>query len=348
MNTLAQLVPASSEEAELARKVHALQSAATYPDAVSAPVVSIETHFAWIFLAGDYAYKLKKPSGNPMNDLRSLEARRLSCQEELRLNRALAADVYLGVTPLVQGADGGLRLGGDGTAVDWLVRMRRLPATLMLDAAIASTTASPAQLSALGLRLAQFYHARPHVAFDPDQYVERIAEQIRCDRHALYAPELRLDERHVEEALCAVWSAATRVEDDLRGRACADRIVEAHGDLKPEHVCLTDPPCVIDSLEFSRDLRILDPAEELAYLWIECERLGGAQAAAYVLEGYCRASHDPVSERLLDFYRSRRAMVRAKVIAWHLCDPAVMDRAPWRELAHGYLATAEHYARQVS
>jgi hypothetical protein len=97
-------------------------------------------------------------------------------------------------------ADGRLRLRGDGTVVDWLVRMRRLPATLMLDRAIASTTASPARLS---------YRERPHVVFDPHQYVERIAEQIRCDRHALYAPELRLDERHVEEALCAMWSAGT-------------------------------------------------------------------------------------------------------------------------------------------
>jgi aminoglycoside phosphotransferase family enzyme len=103
MNTLAQLVSPTSEEDELARKVRALKSAATYPDGASAQVVSIETHFAWIFLAGDYAYKLKKPSGNPMNDLRSLEARRVSCQEELRLNRPLAADVYLDVTPLVQG-----------------------------------------------------------------------------------------------------------------------------------------------------------------------------------------------------------------------------------------------------
>jgi aminoglycoside phosphotransferase family enzyme len=203
-------------------------------------------------------------------------------------------------------------------------------------------------LSTLGRWLAQFYRGCPQVVFDPDQYVERIAEQIRCDRHALYAPELRLDERHVDGALCAMWSAATRVEDDLRERARTGRIVEAHGDLKPEHICLTDPPCVIDSLEFSRDLRILDPAEELACLWIECERLGGAQAAAYVLEGYCRASRDPVSERLLDFYRGRRSMVRAKIVAWHLCDPAVMDRAPWREFAHEYLATAERYARKVS
>ena len=338
----------STTDSELAEKARALLSSSAYPDMPAAAVESIETHFAWVFLAGDYAYKLKKPGGNPLSDLRSLEARRLSCEEELRLNRPLAAGIYLGVTPLVRRADGGLRLGGEGTIVDWLVHMRRLPASLMLDRAIASGVAVPARLSALGLWLAQFYRTRPRAPFDADQYVERVAEQIRCDRHALFAPELRLDDHHVQSALAAVWCATAQIEEELRERARAGRVVEGHGDLKPEHICLTDPPCVIDALEFSRDLRLLDPAEELSYLWIECERLGGTQAAAYVLEGYCRASDDPVSERLLNFYRSRRAMVRAKIVAWHLLDPAVMSVAPWRELAHAYLATAEGYARQVA
>jgi uncharacterized protein len=342
----AQSVAAGTTDSELAGKVRALQSSLTYPDAPA--VESIETHFAWVFLAGDYAYKLKKPSGNPLSDLQSLEARRLSCEEELRLNRPLAADIYLGIVPLVQRGDGSLCLGGDGTIVDWLVRMRRLPATLMLDRAIANGAAVPARLSALGLWLAQFYRKQPRAPFDADQYIERIAEQIRCDRHALFAPELKLDEHHVKSAVAAMWCAAARLDDELRERARAGRIVEAHGDLKPEHICLTDPPCVIDALEFSKDLRLLDPAEELSYLWIECERLGSPQAAAYVLEGYCRASRDPVSERVLNFYRGRRAMVRAKIIAWHLLDPVVMSVAPWREVAHAYLATAESYARQVA
>jgi aminoglycoside phosphotransferase family enzyme len=204
----AQTVPASTLDSELAGKVRALQAPAAYPDAPVAPIESIETHFAWVFLAGDCAYKLKKPSGNPMNDLRSLEARRLSCEEELRLNRPLAADIYLGVMPLVQSKDGALRLGGDGTIVDYLVRMRRLPAALMLDRAIANGGAVPARLSALGLWLAQFYRSRPRAPFDPDQYVERVAEQIRYDRHALFAPELKLDDHHVQAALAAMGCAA--------------------------------------------------------------------------------------------------------------------------------------------
>jgi aminoglycoside phosphotransferase family enzyme len=323
-----------------------LRSVATYPEPAAA-VETIETHFALIFLVGDRAYKLKKPVNLPGMDLRTLEARRVSCAEELRLNRRLAPDVYLDVVPLVCLADGTLRLGEEGAIVDWLVRMRRLPAAMMLDRAIIAGTASAARLEAIGEMLAQFYRAQPCIGFEPEQYIERITGQIHADRHALFSPELHLDDHCVQAAITAIWCAAALVETELGQRAREGRILEAHGDLRPEHICLSDPPYIIDSLEFSKDLRTLDPAEELAFLWVECEQAGGLQTAATVLNSYRQASSDPVSERVLDFYRSRRATVRAKITAWHLHDPTVMSLAPWRELAHGYLATAEHYARRV-
>jgi aminoglycoside phosphotransferase family enzyme len=341
------VLAADASSVSLAEKVVALKSPASYPHEPDA-VESIETHFAWVFLAGGYAYKLKKPRCSDWSDLRLLEARRLNCEDEVRLNRRLAPGVYLGVLPLVRGLDGRLTVGGEGTVVDWLVQMQRLPSASMLDQAIASGTASPASLGAVGVFLAEFYRTQPRVAFDANAYVERMAEQIRCDREALFARELQLDEHHVQNALAATWCAAAAIEDELGRRASEARIVEAHGDLRPEHICLIDPPCIIDCLEFSRDLRTMDPAEELAYLWIECERAGGGQAAAYVLEAYCRGSRDPVTERLLDFYRSRRAMVRAKIVAWHLCDPAVMNLAPWRQLAEEYLSISRRYAIRVA
>jgi aminoglycoside phosphotransferase family enzyme len=340
------MIDSSPDGGGLENKVRALRSAATYPEH-PASVETIETHFAWVFLLRERAYKLKKPVNVPGMDLSTLDARRLSCAEELRLNRKLAPDVYLDVVPLVRAADATLRVGGEGAIVDWLVRMRRLPAALMLDRAITAGTASQPRLAAVGTMLAQFYRTQPRVAFEPDQYVERITAQIQADRHALFAPELHLDGHCVQAALTATWCATSLLEIELGQRAREARILEAHGDLRPEHICLGDPPCIIDSLEFSKDLRTLDPAEELAFLWVECEQAGSVQAAATVLQAYRQVSGDPASERLLDLYRSRRAMVRAKIIAWHLQDPAVSSLAPWRELAHDYLATAERYARRV-
>jgi aminoglycoside phosphotransferase family enzyme len=331
---------------ELDEKVDALRLPATYSQPGVA-IESIETHFAWVFLAGDRAYKLKKPAAHPGMDLRTLDCRHASCLEELRLNRKLAPDVYLDVVALIRGRDGRLRLGGEGAIAEWLVQMRRLPSELMLDRALRAGTATARALASVASLLVGFYRAQPKISFAADEYVERIAGQIRDDRHALFAPELRLDDHHVQAALTATWCALAAVERELGARAREAHIVEAHGDLRPEHICLSDPPCVIDALEFSRDLRILDPAEELAYLWIECLQAGAAQPADSVIDAYRRGSGDPVSDRLLDFYRSRRAMVRAKIVAWHLNDPAVMDRGPWRELAEGYLAFAERYARHA-
>ena len=327
----------------LTEKVNALRLPATYAQPNLA-IESIETHFAWVFLAGDYAYKLKKPAAYPGMDLRTLEARHASCLEELRLNRKLAPDVYLDVVPLVRGRNLQLQLGAEGPIVDWLVRMRRLPSASMLDRAIETGTVSPSALASVGSLLVRFYGSVP---FGADEYVERITARIHDDRHALFAPELRLDDHHVQAALTATWCALAAVERELASRAREGRIVEAHGDLRPEHICLSNPPRIIDSLEFSQDLRTLDPAEELSYLWIECLQAGNPQAADCVIDAYRRGSGDPISDRLLDFYRSRRAMVRAKIMAWHLNDPAVRDLAPWRELAEAYLAHAERYARRA-
>ena len=337
---------AEIREGDFAEAVKALQAPAAYAHPVD-KITAIETHFAWVFLAGEYAYKLKKPLGTPAVDLRKLDTRRSSCDQELQLNRRLAPDVYLSVAPLVRTADRSLRVDGEGRVVDWLIRMRRLPTHLMLDRAIVARTVSTSALRALGVRLAQFYRAQPRVTFEPQQYTARIAEQINADRRALSDPELGLVERRVQAALTAGCCAFSSLENELAQRAAEDRIVVAHGDLRPEHICLEDPPCVIDALDFSEDLRTLDPAEELAFLWVECEQAGDVRPARQVLEFYRRESGDPVSDRLLAFYRSRRALVRAKIVAWHLYDPVVTHLAPWRERADAYIALSERYARCV-
>lgn len=333
-----------ADGAEAAEKLQVLRSPATYQGATSVEV--IETHFAWVFLAGEQAYKMKKPGNYPGLDLRSPMARQNSCLEEVRLNRRLAPDVYRGVVPLVRGADGKLRLGGEGTEVDWLVWMKRLPTSLMLDRAIAAGTASALALEAVGVLLAQFYSKQQRISFQPDEYIARFREQIRADQIALGDEQLRLDGQRLRAALTAMQESLASLQQELARRAVEQRIVDAHGDLRPEHICLCEPPRIIDSLDFSQDLRTLDPAEELAFLQLECAVAGDRKAGERILNAYRRESQDHFSWRLFDFYQSRRAMVRAKILAWHLCDPAVMVLAPWREWAEAYLGHSERCARR--
>lgn len=135
---------------DTSKKVAALCSVASYP-VPAASVEVIETHFAWVFLVGEHAYKMKKPAAYPLLDLRSLEDRHRNCQDEVRLNLRLAPDVYLGAVPLVIDEQGMLKVNGQGAIVDWLVWMKRLPSDCMLDRAIVTRSATPAALVEAGM-----------------------------------------------------------------------------------------------------------------------------------------------------------------------------------------------------
>jgi aminoglycoside phosphotransferase family enzyme len=330
----------------LADKVRALKSPLAYEHPPRS-IEALETHFAWLFFADEYAYKLKKPMRFSQLDLVSLTARQFICREEMRLSRRLAPDVYLDVLPLTREADGVLKIAGRGEPVDWLLKMRRLPADLMLDRAAGKGDVSEARLARLGAILAAFYGRQQRIPFDARAYLRRMSQRIGEDCADLRSPELKISPPLVDELEAAQVAALARIEPELVVRAEEQRIVEGHGDLRPEHVFVGDPPCVIDSLEFSFDLRTLDPLEELAYFRIECERMERRWMADVVLAAYRAASGDPGSDRLLEFYASRRAAVRAKVVAWHLRDPAVRDQAPWAQRASEYLTRAIECVRAV-
>ena len=117
---------------------------------------AIETHFAWVFLAGDRAWKLRKPVRRDPMDYSTLEARRRDSEAEVRLNRRLAPHVYLGIRPLTRTADGRFAIGGEGAVVDWLVEMRRLDRHRMLDEMLASGRATAADLDRVSELLAGY------------------------------------------------------------------------------------------------------------------------------------------------------------------------------------------------
>lgn len=324
------------------QKLQALCSVAPYPTPAT-PVEVIETHFAWVFLVGEYAYKMKKPAAYPLLDLRSLEDRQRNCLQELRLNRRLAPDVYLGAVPLILDEHGALKVYGEGSIVDWLVWMKRLPSHRMLDRAIADKTVAPGALAAVGALLARFYEQQQRYFIPASDRVVGLIERTAMEGKALLAPELNLDPGMVNAAVLAVKTALVSLQPELGRRAVEGRIVECHGDLRPEHICLA-PTRIIDSLEFSRELRILDPAEELAFLRLECEVAGAPEVAEQIIATYQEHAEDAFSRRLLNAYQGCRALVRGKILAWHTLDPAVALLAPWADKAHAYIATAERHA----
>ena len=139
-------------------------------------------------------------------------------------------------------------------------------------------------------------------------------------------------------------SLQTQLFDD---RVASGRVVEGHGDLRPEHIYLEQPPAIIDCIEFSLELRQVDIADELSFLALECRRLGDGDLGQQVLAAYQEACHDPIPETLLAFYRSYRACVRAKVAALRAQQVSVETRPALLRLIHQYVDWADHSAAQL-
>jgi aminoglycoside phosphotransferase family enzyme len=311
-----------------------------------ARVEVIETHMSWVFLVGDLAYKLKKPVTYPFLDFSTLGAREADCRDELRLNRRLAPGVYLGLMRLQRDAGGRLSLvdengplAATGETIDWLVRMRRLPAVRSLEAAIGRGDLQPAQIETLGAVLAAFYCHLPPAELSATDYLDLLHAQHRLDRIALtHKPSL--DAGVVQRILDGI---ARFLREDcvlLQARVAAGRVVEGHGDLRPEHVFLLDAPVVIDCLEFNRDLRRVDWADEIAFLGIECERLGAPWVGPMLTAAIGTALDDPVDDRLFDFHGATRACLRARLALAHLDEPSPRTPERWPALAASYLQLA--------
>jgi len=331
---------------DLGAKLALLRQPASYPDA-SPSVEVVETHMSWVFLTDHFVYKLKKPVRLPFLDFSTVERRKHFCEEEVRLNRRLAPHVYLGTVPITREAGGVLSLGGPGPAVDWLVKMRRLSSDRMLDRAILQGTVTDQDIDVLGLKLAEFYRAAMPVGMTPAEYRTRFERNVTDNLAALREAVAILPRQDVERVHQAQFALLHRTPPPIEQRAAEGRIVEAHGDLRPEHVFLGSDPQIIDCLEFNVEFRCLDPVDELGFLAMECEMLGAPAIGAAVLESYRNVTGDCPPQPVIDLYKCYRACLRSKLAFWHLRDPSVREPARWPKQALAYLKLAVIYADRL-
>lgn len=330
----------NQSEVLLDQKVAFLRTTAAYAHRPAA-VEAVETHMAWVFLAGEFAFKLKKPVRYPFLDFSTLVAREFTCREEVRLNERLAVGVYLGVVPLKKGPNGQLDIGGEGEIIDWLVKMKRLPTNRMLDAAIAAGTVSRTEIGNVAHLLTVFYRQACR-ASQPfcDTYARFVFEHQR-NLEVLSQPGFSLDHRLTADVLEKAAHALEEVRPLVEDRASLGMIVEGHGDLRPEHVCLVSPPIIIDCLEFNRDLRMVDPYDEIAFLSLECERLGASWIGNQLLEIVTQGLGSPPAHRLMAFYRASRALLRARLALSHLTEPNPRTPEKWEPRARSYIELAK-------
>lgn len=305
----------------------------------------IETHMAYVFLTERLAYKLKKPLRVGFSNCRTLSARRRACQAEVRLNRALADEVYLGTVPLTRDG-GGLALGGRGRVVDWLVHMRRLPEERMLDALIVARAGpTEAELGAVAARLAGFYRGQAATPVPRGMYLAHLTrEQAINARHLAEMADL-LPEPGAADMAGAVTAQLGAAAAEVAARESAGTVVEGHGDLRPEHLCLTDPPVIFDRVETAQELRVVDVYDEAMYLAAECALLGDGRIGAVLVRALCAAGFPAPSAGLMRTFVLLRLVTRARLSLDHLRDPAPRTPALWPIRAQSYLAAASRLAK---
>ena len=335
---------APAGDVAITEKVRFLRDPRNYPGQENTIEVA-ETHFSWVFLTEKYAYKLKKPAYGEGFDFRSVERRLRNALVEIRLNRRLAPEVYLGIVPLTRGPDGALKLGGSGTPVDWLVKMVRLDAGSMLDRRLVEGNWHYGELEAVAHRIAGFFAGAPRATLTPPAHLAQIRRELRralASLSRLGEPRLRSIAAPIVRSIDAFLSRRAAL---FRRRIAERRAVDGHGDLRPEHVYIDGIPQIIDCIEFRADLRQLDPVCEIAFLALECDRLGRSPIAHRLMRRYRERTGDRPPAVLFSFYTALNAVVRARLAVDHIAEPGSRSREEWVARAAAYLAIAAKACR---
>ena len=330
------------------RVLAALRDPAAYPEPTG-EVRTIRTHVSTVFLAGDVAYKIKREVRFPFLDLSTLELRRLCCEEELRLNRRLSTDLYLGVVPITAD-EVGIHVGGAGEIVEYAVKMRRLPEDRMMDSMIRAGRLPPHAISRVCELLARFHAGTERgaavAAFGTPAAITQLWEEHFAESEP-WAHDL-LD--RFQDALLrrTVRAWLVRKRALLERRHLEGYIRDGHGDLRCSSVCLTEPIQIFDCLEFSQRLRCGDVASDLAFLAMDLSWRGRRDLADELVHRYSELTRDGELEGLIPFYGSYRACVRAKVSALSAQGASVSptERARFRADARELFALACRYASE--
>ena len=340
----------TSSDDNRARLMAALTEPAAYPHPVG-KIEHIQTHISDVFLAGDYAYKLKKPLDFGFLDFTTLEKRRRACADEVRLNARLAPRIYLGVTPVCAAlgsyriADGACKDGEE--LIEYAVRMRRLPQEGLLDRLAAQGRLARGQLIDIARQLARF-HASTGRGPDIERYgtLDSIAYPVRQN--------FEQTEKYIGINISRGRYALLRdySEGFLRdhaalfaARVAHHRIVDGHGDLHLRNMCLHDGRVVIfDCVEFNQAFRAGDVINDIAFLTMDMDARGLVVLGNDFLNEYLEWTQDYSGLALLDFYQIYRAYVRGKVTSFLMdATPDPVRREAARREAEDYFRLAERY-----
>ena len=312
-----------SPAAHLAEVLESLAEPRAYPHPVEGVTV-IQTHVSVVFLAGPYAYKVKKPVHFDFLDAHLLERRAEMCRQEVALNRRLSPDLYQGVVVITRGPQG-LVVGGAGEPVEYAVQMLRLPEDRMMDRLLQTGALTREMVEQVADVLAPFHTGAdvgPRVAaFGTPAAVQALWDEHFAQVAPFHGKTLTPFQDGYLGAVVGAWSVRKRRL--LEKRVAAGRIRDGHGDLRTSSVCFTDPLAIFDCLDFSARLRCSDVASEVAFLAMDLRLRARPDLGEAFVQRYVARSGDTTLPELVSFYTCYRACVRGKVESLRAEEPEI-------------------------
>jgi len=301
---------------------------------------------SFVFLTGDYVYKVKKPVNLGYLDYTNLEKRRFFCHQEVDLNRRLCPNAYLAIVPITEDS-GGIHVEGEGRAIEFAVKMRQLPQERMMDVLLPQGKVTKEMIARVAEKLVDFHHnAKTNAEIAAFGKLDIIRQNT--DENSAQT------EKYVGLSISPVtYDRAKSYTDDFIDtnaslfdkRVREGKIRDCHGDLHAAHICFTDDICIYDCIEFNDRFRYCDVASEIAFLAMDLDRYNWPDLSRHLVTTYVELSHDEELLKLLNFYKCYRAYVRGKVESFKLNDPYISEeeKATALQNAQRYFKLAESY-----
>ena len=318
----------------------------TFPDTCNEPEL-IETHISWIALTDNFAFKIKRPVKFSFLDFSSIAKRKFYCQQEIKLNRRTAPEMYLNVVSVTNQMAGLAKPDEEKAVVDYAVQMKRMDAHLEMDKMLEKDEVTEEHIDALAEKVARF-HKKVRVlknAFATLKFQERFAD-IQTVSGFLSDKSGSDWEARIEESVKKSFNYLNSIRNLSNHRVITGFQKNCHGDLNASNIFLYPDPVIYDCIEFNSDYRRIDILNDIAFLCVDLDFFAKQNLSDRFYNkylGYYGLEQDPESHRLFLYYKSYRASVRAKVTLLSMKENPGDDDEKKLQDARKYILMMEEY-----
>ena len=305
-----------------------LQNCSAFPDDTT-EISVVQTHISVVFIGDEFVYKIKKPVNFGFLDFSTLEKRKYFCHQEVKLNRRLAKDIYIGVLPVMFDGKRHFLGRGQGDVVEYAVKMKRIPEEKLMKSVFKAGGLTTECLKRIAVALSTFHLStltNPKISEfgTPEKFKINTDENFQQVEKYI-GVTIPKNEFYTLKGWTEAFYRENR--DLLMSRIETGRIRDCHGDLHMEHICLTDDLSIIDCIEFNDRFRYSDTVADIAFLLMDLEYHGGRDKSEILWKQYKDLAEEKDGvDSLLKFYKAYRAFVRGKVISFQIDDEGIGER----------------------